>query len=51
VGWACNLLTDLIGHWEKRHGRAMESDVRPTNLDRQMLEVPSTPEEETVATP
>jgi predicted TIM-barrel fold metal-dependent hydrolase len=37
VGWACNLLTDLIGHWEKRHGRAMEANVRPTNLDQQML--------------
>jgi predicted TIM-barrel fold metal-dependent hydrolase len=37
VGWACNLLTDLIGHWEKRHGRAMQAHVRPTNLDRQML--------------
>lgn len=37
VGWACNLLTDLIGHWEKRHGRAMEANVRPTNLDMSML--------------
>ena len=37
VGWACNLLTDLIGHWEKRNARAMEANVRPTNLDKQML--------------
>ena len=37
VGWACNLLTDLIGHWEKRHGKAMEANVRPTNLDREQL--------------
>jgi predicted TIM-barrel fold metal-dependent hydrolase len=37
VGWACNLLTDLIGHWEKRNGRAMQADVRPTNLDMVML--------------
>ena len=37
VGWACNLVTDLIGHWEKRSGRPMEAHVRPTNLDRQML--------------
>jgi hypothetical protein len=37
VGWACNLLTDLIGHWEKRHGKAMEAHVRPTNLDTQQL--------------
>jgi len=37
VGWACNLFTDLIGHWEKRHGAAMERHVRPTNLDKNML--------------
>jgi predicted TIM-barrel fold metal-dependent hydrolase len=37
VGWACNLLTDLIGHWEKRNGKAMEADVRPTNLDPKLL--------------
>lgn len=37
VGWACNLLTDLIGHWEKRHRQAIEANVRPTNLDTQML--------------
>jgi predicted TIM-barrel fold metal-dependent hydrolase len=37
VGWACNLLTDLVGHWQKRNGRAMEAHVRPLNLDREML--------------
>ena len=37
VGWACNLYTDLIAHWEKRHAAAMERHVRPTNLDRNML--------------
>src|SRR5262250_1528333 len=37
VGWACNLITDLIGHWEKRNGRAMEAHTRPTNLDKQGL--------------
>lgn len=37
VGWACNLLTDLLGHWEKRQARAMEANVRPTNLDTTML--------------
>jgi predicted TIM-barrel fold metal-dependent hydrolase len=37
VGWACNLITDLIGHWEKRSGRPMEAHTRPTNLDRQQL--------------
>src|SRR5262249_6589978 len=24
VGWACMLYADLIGHWEKRNGRAIE---------------------------
>ncbi|MCZ6872025.1 MAG: amidohydrolase family protein [bacterium] len=38
IGWACNLMTDLIGHWEKRHGKAMEANVRPTNLDQKMLQ-------------
>ena len=37
VGWACNLLTDLVGHWVKRNGPAMERHVRPTNLDRTRL--------------
>ncbi len=37
VGWACNLVTDLIGHWERRRREAVESQVRPTNLDLQML--------------
>ncbi|HTY80726.1 MAG TPA: amidohydrolase family protein [Candidatus Bathyarchaeia archaeon] len=37
VGWACNLVTDLIGHWERRRRDAMESQVRPTNLDLQVL--------------
>jgi hypothetical protein len=31
------LLTDLVGHWEKRRGEAVLSQVRPTNLDHQML--------------
>ncbi len=38
VGWACNLLTDLVGHWEKRNGGAMEANLRPLNLDRQRLQ-------------
>jgi predicted TIM-barrel fold metal-dependent hydrolase len=38
VGWACNLLTDLIAHWEKRSRGPMERHLRPTNLDRHMLE-------------
>jgi predicted TIM-barrel fold metal-dependent hydrolase len=38
VGWACNLVTDLVGHWERRRREAMESQTRPTNLDRGRLE-------------
>ena len=37
VGWACNLITDLVGHWERRRRDAVESQVRPANLDLQML--------------
>jgi predicted TIM-barrel fold metal-dependent hydrolase len=37
VAWACNLLTDMIGHWEKRHPQALLDNVRPTNIDSQML--------------
>jgi len=37
VGWACNLLTDLIAHWEKRSAGPLERHVRPTNLDKNML--------------
>src|SRR6267378_3736684 len=37
VGWACNLLTDLVGHWEKRRKEAVEGQVRPTNLDVRTL--------------
>jgi len=36
VGWACMLYADLIGHWEKRNGRAIES-TRPDKLDRAAL--------------
>ena len=38
VGWACNLLTDLVAHWEKRSLGPMEKHLRPTNLDKAMLE-------------
>src|SRR5262247_4665527 len=37
VGWACNLITDLVGHWERRRRDAMEAQTRPTNLDRRLL--------------
>jgi hypothetical protein len=32
VGWASMLYADLIGHWEKRNRRAIES-TNPSNLD------------------
>lgn len=38
AGWACNLLIDLIGHWEKRRPEALMRDTRPTNLDVARLE-------------
>lgn len=37
IGWACNLLTDLMAHWEKRHGKALNANVRPTNLNIQQM--------------
>jgi predicted TIM-barrel fold metal-dependent hydrolase len=37
VGWACNLVTDLCAHWEKRRREAMEAQTRPTNLDPALL--------------
>ena len=40
VGWACNLVTDLVGHWERRRREAMESQTRPTNLDQAQLRRP-----------
>jgi predicted TIM-barrel fold metal-dependent hydrolase len=36
VGWACMLYADLIGHWEKRNGRAIQS-THPSKLDRSAL--------------
>ncbi len=36
VGWACMLYADLIGHWEKRNGQAIQS-TRPAALDRAKL--------------
>jgi predicted TIM-barrel fold metal-dependent hydrolase len=37
AGWACNLLTDTIGHWQKRHAQAVQTHSRPENLDMQRL--------------
>ena len=36
VGWACQLLADLLGHWEKRHTDAL-AYIDPQNLDEQKL--------------
>src|SRR6266436_1318323 len=36
VGWACMLYADLIGHWEKRNGQAIQS-THPSKLDRGKL--------------
>jgi predicted TIM-barrel fold metal-dependent hydrolase len=36
VGWACMLYADLIGHWEKRNGTAIQS-THPSQLDRARL--------------
>ena len=36
VGWACSLYADMIGHWEKRNGKAMEN-YNPANLNRELL--------------
>ncbi len=37
VAWACNLLADTIGHWEKRHEAAMLTNLSPINLDTDKL--------------
>jgi predicted TIM-barrel fold metal-dependent hydrolase len=36
VGWACMLYADLIGHWEKRNGQAIQA-THPSKLDRAAL--------------
>jgi predicted TIM-barrel fold metal-dependent hydrolase len=37
VGWACQLYSDMFGHWEKRNKEACIRDLKPTNLDRKEL--------------
>lgn len=42
VGWACQLYSDLVGHWEKRSLEALEA-TRPDNLDvEQLLQLAAT---------
>ncbi len=36
VGWACMLFGDLLEHWEKRNGKALEH-TDPRTLDRALL--------------
>jgi predicted TIM-barrel fold metal-dependent hydrolase len=36
VGWACSLYADLIGHWEKRNPKSLES-LDPANLDQELM--------------
>ncbi len=36
VGWACMLYADLVGHWDKRNGQAIER-TNPSRLDRARL--------------
>ena len=36
VGWACMLYADLVGHWEKRNGQAIQS-THPSKLDHAKL--------------
>ncbi|MCZ6872801.1 MAG: amidohydrolase family protein [bacterium] len=36
VGWACQLFSDLIEHWEKRSLQGLE-EVKPANLDLDLL--------------
>ena len=39
VGWAVNLLTDLVGHFEKRNPDSMAAHLRPTNIDLEQFGV------------
>ena len=36
AGWACQLLADLLGHWEKRNVRALD-DLDPDKMDEDGL--------------
>jgi len=37
VGWACVLLADLVGHWEKRNAQALRDHLDPARLDVDLL--------------
>lgn len=36
-GWAVNLYHDLVGHWEKRSGSPIRTNLDPRNLDLERL--------------
>jgi hypothetical protein len=37
VGWAANLYSDIIGHWDKRNVKALRANLDPSLVDRAML--------------
>jgi predicted TIM-barrel fold metal-dependent hydrolase len=37
VGWAVNLMTDLVGHWEKLNPAAVRANRHPSNTDVEEL--------------
>ena len=37
VGWAVNLLNDIVEHWEKRNVDALERNLNPEKLDVELL--------------
>jgi hypothetical protein len=37
VGWAVNLLNDIVEHWEKRNVEALERNLDPEKLDVELL--------------
>jgi predicted TIM-barrel fold metal-dependent hydrolase len=37
VGWAVNLLNDIVEHWEKRNVDALERNLNPEKLDIELL--------------
>ncbi len=37
VGWAVNLLNDIVEHWEKRNVEALERNLDPAKLDVELL--------------
>ena len=37
VTFGCRLFADLIGHWEKRNIKALEANLNPDRLDRELV--------------